>query len=94
MYEALGLSSEGQGVGLVENAEWKANSDGGELFYLNKKWVVNPSGGLEAKGHPIGATGIILIMHLVRDEIKLIYLEFYSFFFFAVTPLKQTFSQE
>jgi sterol carrier protein 2 len=22
------------------------------------RWVVNPSGGLESKGHPIGATGL------------------------------------
>ena len=31
---------------------------GGQLCQLGGKWVVNPSGGLESKGHPIGATGI------------------------------------
>ncbi|XP_005110322.1 non-specific lipid-transfer protein [Aplysia californica] len=58
MYEALGLCPEGTGVSLVENSEWKTNRNGGELLYLDKKWVVNPSGGLESKGHPIGASGL------------------------------------
>merc|ERR1719201_2318198 len=47
-YEALGLTPEGQGHTLVEN---KDVTYGG-------KWVVNPSGGLISKGHPIGATGV------------------------------------
>ena len=63
MYEAMGLCNEGEGGKLLDNGEWRTNSSGGELFYLrpeNKKneWVVNPSGGLESKGHPLGATGI------------------------------------
>merc|ERR1711862_630870 len=53
----------GEGGKLLDNGEWRTNSSGGELFYLrpeNKKneWVVNPLGGLESKGHPLGATGI------------------------------------
>ncbi|XP_037683133.1 non-specific lipid-transfer protein isoform X2 [Choloepus didactylus] len=47
-YEALGLCSEGQGGKLVDRGD---NTYGG-------KWVVNPSGGLIAKGHPLGATGL------------------------------------
>jgi len=47
-YEALGLAPKGKGHTLVEN---KDVTYGG-------KWVVNPSGGLISKGHPIGATGI------------------------------------
>lgn len=58
MYEALGLCSPGKGVSMVENSEWRQNKAGGELCYLDRKWVVNPSGGLESKGHPIGASGL------------------------------------
>merc|ERR1712032_928704 len=47
-YEGLGLCGKGEGLKLVEN---KDVTYGG-------KWVVNPSGGLISKGHPIGATGV------------------------------------
>jgi acetyl-CoA acetyltransferase len=47
-YEALGLCSEGKGHTLVDEG---AVTYGGE-------WVVNPSGGLISKGHPLGATGL------------------------------------
>ncbi|XP_046940137.1 sterol carrier protein 2 isoform X1 [Lynx rufus] len=47
-YEALGLCPEGQGGKLVDRGD---NTYGG-------KWVVNPSGGLISKGHPLGATGL------------------------------------
>ena len=47
-YEGLGLCKEGEGERLVED---DATSYGG-------KWVVNPSGGLLSKGHPLGATGL------------------------------------
>jgi acetyl-CoA acyltransferase len=47
-YEALGLAEEGEGHKLVEE---EATTYGG-------KWVVNPSGGLISKGHPLGATGL------------------------------------
>lgn len=36
------------------------------------KWVINPSGGLISKGHPIGATGNILTFvetsHVYEDN--------------------------
>ncbi|KAJ7650374.1 putative thiolase [Roridomyces roridus] len=48
MYPALGLCAEDQAVELVKRGD---NTYGG-------KYVVNPSGGLEAKGHPLGATGL------------------------------------
>ena len=57
MYEALQLVGEGRGADLIRSAEWKKNQNGGELCVLGGRWVVNPSGGLESKGHPIGATG-------------------------------------
>jgi acetyl-CoA acetyltransferase len=47
-YEALGLAPEGKGGELVLEG---ATSYGG-------RWVVNPSGGLISKGHPLGATGL------------------------------------
>jgi sterol carrier protein 2 len=48
-YEALGLAPEGEGHKLVEA---KATTYGGSGP------VVNPSGGLISKGHPLGATGL------------------------------------
>jgi acetyl-CoA acetyltransferase len=47
-YEALGLAEEGHGHELVDGAQ---TTYGG-------RWVVNPSGGLISKGHPLGATGL------------------------------------
>lgn len=47
-YEALGLCEEGKAGELVDTG---ATTYGG-------KWVVNPSGGLISKGHPLGATGL------------------------------------
>ncbi len=47
-YEALGLCEEGKGGQLI---------DEGAVTY-GGKWVVNPSGGLISKGHPLGATGL------------------------------------
>ena len=47
-YEAMGLSEPGQAARALEEG-W-TEKDG--------KLPVNPSGGLKAKGHPIGATGV------------------------------------
>jgi acetyl-CoA acetyltransferase len=47
-YEALRLCGEGKGGELI---------DSGAVTY-GGKWVVNPSGGLISKGHPLGATGL------------------------------------
>jgi acetyl-CoA C-acetyltransferase len=47
-YEAMGLTPEGQGATAIKEG-W-TQKDG--------KLPVNPSGGLKAKGHPIGATGV------------------------------------
>ena len=54
-YEALGLAEEGHGHELVESQD---TTYGG-------RWVVNPSGGLISKGHPLGATGIAQCAELV-----------------------------
>jgi acetyl-CoA acetyltransferase len=47
-YEGLGLCAEGEGGALADSPD---TTYGG-------RWVVNPSGGLIAKGHPLGATGL------------------------------------
>ena len=47
-YEAMGLVPEGQGAAAVREG----------LTEKNGKLPINPSGGLKAKGHPIGATGV------------------------------------
>ncbi|MBX7451170.1 lipid-transfer protein [Mycolicibacterium sp. 3033] len=48
LYEALGLCEEGEAGKLI---------DSGDTTY-GGRWVVNPSGGLISKGHPLGATGL------------------------------------
>ncbi len=47
-YEAMGLAPPGQGAACSKTAP--CTPDG--------RLPVNPSGGLKAKGHPIGATGV------------------------------------
>jgi len=47
-YEAMGLTAEGEGARAVKEG-WTQKEG---------KLPVNPSGGLKAKGHPIGATGV------------------------------------
>ncbi len=47
-YEGLGLADEGQA--------WKLSAE--DAFTYGGKVVVNPSGGLISKGHPLGATGL------------------------------------
>eukprot|EP01100_Stratorugosa_tubuloviscum_P003634 TRINITY_DN1883_c0_g4_i1.p1 TRINITY_DN1883_c0_g4~~TRINITY_DN1883_c0_g4_i1.p1 ORF type:complete len:545 (-),score=224.42 TRINITY_DN1883_c0_g4_i1:131-1765(-) len=47
-YEALGLCKQGEASKIIDNND---NTHGG-------KWLINPSGGLISKGHPLGATGL------------------------------------
>jgi len=47
-YEALGLAQPGEAYKLVAD----------DAFTYGGKVVVNPSGGLISKGHPLGATGL------------------------------------
>jgi acetyl-CoA C-acetyltransferase len=47
-YEAMGLAAPGEGRRVIEDG---TVAKGGRL-------PVNPSGGLKAKGHPVGATGV------------------------------------
>ena len=62
-YESLGFATEGQGGRLVTEG---VTEIGGRI-------PVNPSGGLKAKGHPIGATGVgqvYEIVHQLRGDVK------------------------
>jgi sterol carrier protein 2 len=56
-YEGLGLCGEGEATAFVDAGD---NTYGG-------KFVVNPSGGLMSKGHPIGATGLAQCYELVNQ---------------------------
>ena len=47
-YEAMGLTALGEGYKAIEEG-W---------VYKDGKLPINPSGGLKAKGHPVGATGV------------------------------------
>jgi acetyl-CoA acyltransferase len=54
-YETLGLCKEGEGGRLIDE----------DQVTYGGKWVVNPSGGLLSKGHPLGATGLAQCAELV-----------------------------
>jgi acetyl-CoA acetyltransferase len=56
-YEGLGLCETGEAERFVLNGD---NTYGG-------KYVVNPSGGLLSKGHPLGATGLAQCFELVQQ---------------------------
>jgi len=47
-YEAMGLAAEGKGASVLKDG----------ITQIGGRLPVNPSGGLKAKGHPIGATGV------------------------------------
>jgi acetyl-CoA acetyltransferase len=53
-YEALGLAKAGEGAALLRSGD---TALGGRL-------PVNPSGGLLAKGHPLGATGVAQMVEI------------------------------
>jgi sterol carrier protein 2 len=56
-YEALGFCEEGEAQKFVDDED---NTYGGEV-------VVNPSGGLLSKGHPLGATGLAQCYELTQQ---------------------------
>lgn len=57
IYERLGFCGPGDGPKLVDE----------RVVTLDGKKPVNPSGGLSARGHPIGATGLLQIFEIVRQ---------------------------
>jgi len=56
-YEALGFCARGEGAALLNSG---ATGIGGRI-------PINPSGGLLAKGHPVGATGAAQVVEIVRQ---------------------------
>lgn len=58
-YEAIGLAKDGEG--------WKLLDDG--TVEVGGKLPVNVSGGLKAKGHPVGATGVSMAVLATRQLI-------------------------
>lgn len=54
-YEAMGLAKPGEGAHLLEEG----------VTEMSGKLPINPSGGLKAKGHPVGATGVS--MHVLAS---------------------------
>jgi acetyl-CoA acyltransferase len=56
-YEELGLCAEGDGARLVKDG----------TTALGGRVSVNPSGGLESRGHPVAATGLAQLTELVQQ---------------------------
>ena len=56
-YEAMGLTPPGRGATAIKDG----------LTTMNGRLPVNPSGGLKAKGHPIGATGAAQVAEIVTQ---------------------------
>lgn len=54
-YETVGLCGPGEAGALIESGKTA----------LGGRWPVNPSGGLQSRGHPIGATGAAQLVELV-----------------------------
>ena len=57
MIEALGLVKKGKGGEAYED----------EITFFEGKIPVNTSGGLKAKGHPVGATGVAQAIEIVKQ---------------------------
>jgi len=56
-YEAFGFCPRGEGVSLLKSGATKI---GGRI-------PINPSGGLLAKGHPVGATGAAQVVEIIKQ---------------------------
>jgi acetyl-CoA C-acetyltransferase len=56
-YEDLGFCKKGEGGKFIENKE----------SYIGGKTPVNVDGGLKAKGHPIGATGVSMTVEIAKQ---------------------------
>lgn len=56
-YEAMGLAEPGEGARVIEEG----------VTGIDGRLPVNPSGGLKAKGHPVGATGVSMHVMAARQ---------------------------
>ncbi|MDF2531351.1 MAG: Propanoyl-CoA C-acyltransferase [Clostridia bacterium] len=57
IYEAIGLAPGGRGRDVLLNGD----------VYVGGKLPINPSGGLKAKGHPVGATGVSMQVLIAKQ---------------------------
>ncbi|MCX7951432.1 MAG: thiolase domain-containing protein [Clostridiales bacterium] len=57
IYEAMGLAEEGKGFEAIKKGD----------VYVGGRLPVNPSGGLKAKGHPVGATGVSMHVLIAKQ---------------------------
>ncbi len=55
--EDLGFAKKGEGIKLAEEGQ----------LYFDGNLPYNPSGGLKAKGHPVGATGVGQVVEIVKQ---------------------------
>ncbi len=56
-YEDLGIAQKGEGINILKEHQ----------TYHDGKFPVNPDGGLKAKGHPIGATGVSQAVEITKQ---------------------------
>jgi acetyl-CoA acetyltransferase len=63
---AMGEIIQAENLGLVAPGEGGPAAERGE-FTIGGRVPINPSGGLESKGHPLGATGIGQLCELVTQ---------------------------
>lgn len=63
---AMGEIIQAENLGLVDRGEGGPAAERGD-FTLGGRVPINPSGGLESKGHPLGATGIGQLFELVTQ---------------------------
>ena len=57
IYEAIGLTPSGRGREALLNGD----------VYVGGRLPINPSGGLKAKGHPVGATGVSMHVLIAKQ---------------------------
>lgn len=63
---AMGEIIQAENLGFVEIGQCGPAAERGE-FTIGGRIPINPSGGLESKGHPLGATGIGQLFELVTQ---------------------------
>ena len=96
-YSALGLCPPGDAHKLVERGDNTVRFC--KLLYselhtyiseqYGGKYVVNPSGGLEAKGHPLGATGLGMHFYIMSKVHLLMHIPFQINDFFLISATER-----
>ena len=72
--EAIGIANKKEGYKIVRSLKpyEEINKRDAPIPYLidGKKFYVNTSGGLKAKGHPVGATGVAQVVEIVNQLLE------------------------